>query len=146
MSLVSIRGRIGRAAYVGRFFVGLIIMFIGFLVPVLIGLLSVPWANESATSVIWSEQAAEFVGSTIGAIDRKWIILSFLILGGRVVLCAIVQRARDLGVELGTVLEVPLHWLNPLSKANCGHLLASPGIAQSAEPNQTPKVKHKGQS
>jgi uncharacterized membrane protein YhaH (DUF805 family) len=138
ISIFSIRGRIGRAKYIVRLLFSLAVILLGFAIPILVGLLSVPWGIGQDETALWSEASAEFVDATLGKIPPKWTIFAFLIIGIRIQLCAVVQRARDLGIEMSTVFEVPLHWMNPFSKAHCGHLLASPGrptntaVAESA--------------
>jgi hypothetical protein len=130
MNLFSRNGRIGRAGFVLRIIIGMLVMLLGIAAPLIIGLLSVPWGIGSDEERLWSRASAEFVESTLGAISPKLIFLGFVLLGLYIWLCAARQRARDIGLEL-SLLDVPLHWANPFSRAHVGCLLASSGVKES---------------
>ncbi len=130
MSLFSRDGRIGRVGFVLRIIIGLLIMVMGAAVPLIIGLLSVPWGIGSDEERFWSRASAEFVESTLRPINPELIFLGFFLVGVYVWICAAAQRARDIGLELG-LLDVPLHWANPFSRAHVGCLIASPGATDS---------------
>jgi uncharacterized membrane protein YhaH (DUF805 family) len=129
MNLFSGDGRIGRVGFVLRIVIGLLVMLLGIATPLIIGLLSVPWGIGGDEERIWSRASAEFVESTLGMIRPKLILLGFFLLGLYIWLCAARQRARDIGLEL-SLLDVPLHWANPFSRAHVGCLIASPGAKE----------------
>ena len=97
------------------FIIALMVMPLGLLASIMI-------------DVIWSEHNAHIVSSALRWSGHRWLILVTIVAGFWIDLCSAAKRARDLGVEIGSPLLVPLHLFNPFSQARMGRLIASPGV------------------
>ena len=124
ISLFSTRGRIGRASLIRRHLLALLIVILSPFLMFAYGIAA--GITIDHLNPIWIVRAILTVVQEIGVwIKPLWVLAFWVLLAARIYACAVVQRARDIGIEIPTVLLVPFYLLY---KANMGKLVFDKSI------------------
>jgi hypothetical protein len=113
------RGTIGRTSFVVR-----LLLFPAFTLFGTVFVLAV-WSLSGGDPGDW--WVADFVRRYLGWICDGWtplaVVLACFLLGARVMLCAYVKRARDIGVEIPSISAIPRFFFVEGSRATLRDLL-----------------------
>jgi hypothetical protein len=129
-NIFSPKGSIGRLAFVAHAILFVIAGPLGISLCLIIALIAQPPTTDPSVYIVNASVAA-FFWKYLSWVNCRWtplfVFFGFYLGGQRILLCAYIKRARDIGIEIAGTSLVPFYFLDRRSGAGARELLFSRG-------------------